>query len=668
VSSEGIGTIAVGVAKAGADVINIAGNTGGTGAAAVTSLKYTGRAAEIGIAEVHQALCANGIRQKVLLRCSGAMQTGSDVVKGALLGGDSFEFGTTALMMLKCVMAKNCNVKCPAGLTTNPEVFDGDPRALAQYLLNIAHEVREILSSLGLKSLQEARGRSDLLHLLDHPASVGKLDLRAMLTNVAEIKVDDPIYLEKDFAVDDALLEQVKSRLIEGGERKIELRPNAPLNNRNKTVGGQLGVDIERLLNHELADLPAAAFEDSRGRRYLDPRSVRVITNGSAGQSFGAFCNDGMVMEHTGTCNDGVGKGASGGEIVVRSPGGAKGRENVLIGNFALFGATGGRTFVEGQAGDRFAVRNSGATAVVEGVGDFCAEYMTNGAILNIGGFAKGFGNGMSGGFAYQYDPEGRLQDMMSQDSVLAGTLVDGSDHATIHEQAVRQMLTWHVEATGSAKGRDLLGDWDNTRAHMAWAMPKALLQYQDSDAILAARSRKELIEELSTALAAHQIAELKKAWKQGRPVHRGAVPSYGEMDTDEMFRLLGSYVVLEQAQAIAGKRVKGADRIARDKAARNLILTEDFGLMAALAKHAKASVEGYDDAGLAALVANKRLSDFKRALSLRNILSMDSPGTYAWILHQSAKNRAALGEVPSFDALFAENAIPDVIARTAAE
>ncbi|MCP4206571.1 MAG: glutamate synthase large subunit [Shimia sp.] len=668
VSSEGIGTIAVGVAKAGADVINVAGNTGGTGAAAVTSLKYTGRAAEIGIAEVHQALCANGIRQKVLLRCSGAMQTGSDVVKGALLGGDSFEFGTTALMMLKCVMAKNCNVKCPAGLTTNPEVFDGDPRALAQYLLNIAHEVREILSSLGLKSLKEARGRSDLLHLLDHPASVGKLDLRAMLTNVPEVKVEDPIYLEKDFSVDDALLDQVKSRLIEGGECKIELRPNAPLNNRNKTVGGQLGVDIERLLNHELADLPAAAFEDSRGRRYLDPRSVRVITNGSAGQSFGAFCNDGMVMEHTGTCNDGVGKGASGGEIVVRSPGGAKGRENVLIGNFALFGATGGRTFVEGQAGDRFAVRNSGATAVVEGVGDFCAEYMTNGAILNIGGFAKGFGNGMSGGFAYQYDPEGRLQEMMSQDSVLAGTLVDGSDHATIHEQAVHQMLTWHVEATGSAKGRDLLSDWETTRAHMAWMMPKALLQYQDSDAILAARSRKELIEELSTALAAHQIAELKKAWKQRRPVHRGAVPSYGEMDTDGMFRLLGSYVVLEQAQAIADKRVKGADRIARDKAARNLILTEDFCLMAALAKHAKASVEGYDDAGLAALVANKRLSDFKRALSLRNILSMDSPGTYAWILHQSAKNRAALGEVPSFDALFAENAIPDVIARTAVE
>ncbi|MEM6408882.1 MAG: glutamate synthase-related protein [Pseudomonadota bacterium] len=668
VSSEGIGTIAVGVAKAGADVINVAGNTGGTGAAAVTSLKYTGRAAEIGIAEVHQALCANGIRQKVLLRCSGAMQTGSDVVKGSLLGGDSFEFGTTALMMLKCVMAKNCNVKCPAGLTTNPEVFDGDPRALAQYLLNIAHEVREILAKLGLKSLDEARGRADLLHLLDHPSSVGKLDLRAMLQKVPEVKVADPIYLEKDFEIDDALLEQVKTRIIEGGEQSIELRPNTPLNNRNKTVGGQLSIDIERMLNHELKTLPAAAFQDARGRRYLDPRAIKVVTQGSAGQSFGAFCNDGMVMEHTGTCNDGLGKGASGGEIIVRSPGGALGRENVLIGNFALFGATGGRTFIEGQAGDRFAVRNSGATAVVEGVGDFCAEYMTNGAILNLGGFSKGYGNGMSGGFAYQYDPEGRLPEMLSADSVLMGSLTDGSDHAGIHEDAVKQMLRWHVEATDSAIGQALLDDWADTRSHMSWIMPKALLQYQDAEAILAARSRKELLDELATALSSHQITTLKAAWKTGRPVNKGLVPDYGTMDTTEMFRLLNSYTVLEQAQVLAAKRTGGADRMARDKAARNLILTEDFGLMAALSKHARKAVDDYDDGELAVLVSNKRLSDFKRALSLRNILSMDSPGTYAWILHQDRKNRRALGEVPSFDELFARNALPDVAARTAAE
>ncbi|MEM9437214.1 MAG: glutamate synthase-related protein, partial [Pseudomonadota bacterium] len=513
VSSEGIGTIAVGVAKAGADVINVAGNTGGTGAASVTSLKYTGRAAEIGIAEVHQALCANGIRQKVMLRCSGAMQTGSDVVKASLLGGDSFEFGTTALMMLKCVMAKNCNIKCPAGLTTNPEVFDGDPRALAQYLLNIAHETREILANLGFKSLDEARGRADLLHLLDHDAAVGKLNLRAMLTNVPEIKVENPTYLERDFEVDDALLEQVKSRVIEGGETKIELRPNQPLNNRNKTVGGQLGIDIERMLNHDLLRLPAAAHQDVRGRRYLDPRTIRVVTNGSAGQSFGAFCNDGMVMDHTGTCNDGVGKGASGGEIIVKSPGMKSAGENVLIGNFALFGATGGRTFIEGQAGDRFAVRNSGATAVVEGVGDFCAEYMTNGAILNLGGFSKGYGNGMSGGFAYQYDPEGLLKDAISHDSVFMGTLTDGSAEGEIHRDAVHQLLEWHLEATGSAKAGELLESWDEAQHHMAWVMPKALLQYQDQDAILAARSRKELVEELASALSMHQIMELKRAY-----------------------------------------------------------------------------------------------------------------------------------------------------------
>ncbi|MEM9061122.1 MAG: glutamate synthase-related protein [Pseudomonadota bacterium] len=669
VSSEGIGTIAVGVAKAGADVINVAGGTGGTGAASVTSLKYTGRAAEIGIAEVHQALCANGIRQKVLLRCSGAMQTGSDVVKAALLGGDSFEFGTTALMMLKCVMAKNCNVKCPAGLTTNPEVFDGDPRALAQYLLNIAHEVREILARLGLHSLAEARGRADLLHLLDHPASVGKLNLREMLTCVPENPVEDPVYLERDFAVDDALLEQVNARLMSGEETSIELRPNTPLNNCNKTVGGQLAIDIERMLNHDVDVLPPSAFEDGRGRRYLDHRAIRVVTQGSAGQSFGAFCNDGMVMEHTGTCNDGVGKGACGGEIIVRSPGGPESAENVLIGNFALFGATGGRTFIEGEAGDRFAVRNSGATAVVEGVGDFCAEYMTNGAILNLGGFSKGYGNGMSGGFAYQYDPEGKLPGMLSADSVFMGTLTDGSAQAEIHRDAVHQLLEWHFEATGSQKAKTLLAEWETAKNDFAWIMPKALLQYQDADEILAARSRKELVDELSTALAGYQIAELKAAWKRQNPILRGAAPGIGDTDGQDMYRLLNSYTVLEMAQALAAKRLgAGADRIALDAAARNLILTEDFSLMSGLAKHAKQAIDGYDEAGLATLVAHKRLMDFKRTLSMRNILSMDSPGTYSWILHQSAKNREALGTIPSFDQLFSQNALPDLVARTAAE
>ena len=216
VSSEGIGTIAVGVAKAGADVINVAGNTGGTGAAAVTSLKNSGRSPEIGIAEVHQALAVNGLRDKVILRGSGAHQSGLDVVKSAILGADSFEFGTTVLMMLRCVMAKNCNIKCPAGLTTEHEEFKGDPRVLAQYFMNLAHEVREILAVLGYKSLQEIRGKTDLLHLIDHPTMVGQLDLTRMLAKVDVVIVPEPVYLEASFNVDDRIIEQVKAAIIDG--------------------------------------------------------------------------------------------------------------------------------------------------------------------------------------------------------------------------------------------------------------------------------------------------------------------------------------------------------------------------------------------------------------------------------------------------------------------
>jgi glutamate synthase (NADPH/NADH) large chain len=668
VSSEGIGTIAVGVAKAGADVINVAGNTGGTGAAAVTSLKYTGRAAEIGIAEVHQALCANGLRQKVLLRCSGAHQTASDVVKSALLGGDSFEFGTTALMMLKCVMAKNCNIKCPAGLTTNPEVFDGDPRALAQYLLNIAHETREILAALGLSSLREARGRSDLLHLLDHPASVGQLDLRAMLAVVAEVTIADPVYMEKDFAVDDGFIELVRSALIEGRRVDVELGGNRPLNNCNKTVGGQLAVDIERLLNYDLTEeqmhaLPSVR-QDDRGRRFLDAGSVRISTSGSAGQSFGAFCNDGMALTHTGTCNDGVGKSANGGVIAVRSPGGGSDEAggNVLVGNFALFGATGGRLFVEGQAGDRFAVRNSGATAVVEGVGDFCCEYMTNGAVLNLGTFGKGFGNGMSGGFVYQYDPYGDLPKKMSHDSILLGAIGDEGDAmAVVHADTVRLLLEWHLAATDSKKAQWLLENWESEKHNFVYGLPRALLLYQDSDAILKAKSRKDLVEELSTALAGHQVRKFKLAYRDRKAVLNGNVPGYGETDTEGMFVLLNNYTVLSMAQSIALARVPGArgpSDPAVEKAVRNLLLTEDFSLMQKLARYARDAVADHDDEALAVMVAAKRLDDYRQALKGRNTRAIDSPGTYGWILHQSARNIERIGRIPSFEELFARQAI----------
>ncbi|MEA5102134.1 glutamate synthase-related protein [Pantoea sp. S18] len=672
VSSEGIGTIAVGVAKAGADVINVAGNTGGTGAASVTSLKYTGRVAEIGIAEVHQALCANGLRDKVQLRCSGAQQTGSDVIKSALLGGDSFEFGTTALMMLKCVMAKNCNVKCPAGLTTNAEAFDGDPRQLAQYFINVAQEVREFLARLGLRSLREARGRSDLLHLMDHPLEVGKLDLRAMLTVVPEQKIAKPVYLEKDFELDDGWVNELKTQLVGEGSREIALGAGITLNNRNKSVGGQLAIDIERMLNHELpkdqlAALPAV-MKDDRGRHYLAPRSVLINTSGSAGQSFGAFCNDGMQMKHYGTCNDGVGKGQCGGELVVMSPGGGAQDSdgNVLIGNFALFGATGGRLFVQGQAGDRFAVRNSGATAVVEGVGDFCCEYMTNGAILNLGTFGKGFGNGMSGGFAYQYDPYGSLAAHAAGDSVLFGSIADEDEMAQVHKQAVLTMLNWHLEATQSPRAAWLLDNWETECHHFVYVMPRSLLLYQDGTEILKAKSRKDLLEELSTSLAAHQVTKFKSAWRDGKTIANGAVPAYGATDTLEMFVLLNNYTVLSLAQQLAlGKLPKGTavEDPAVEKAVRNLLMTEDFTLISRLQRHARSAIESYSDDELASLIAAKRMADYKAALTQRNIRSMDSLATYGWIIYQDACNREVLGHLPDFEELFARAALPEIAA-----
>ena len=667
VSSYGIGTIGVGVAKAGADVINIAGGTGGTGAAAVTSLKYAGRSAEIGIAEVHQALCANNIRQKVILRCSGAHQTGTDVVKSALLGGDSFEFGTTAMMMLKCVMAKNCNIKCPAGLTTNPEMFDGDPRALAQYFLNIAHETREILASIGLTSLREARGRSDLLNLIQHKTSVGDIDLRAMLKSVKEVEINNPIYMEKQFKNDDELFPLIKNTLIKNKKSFTKPGSNLVLNNRDKTFGGQIAIDLERMLNYDSSKIKSPFIYNLKSkRRFLDKESVVISTKSSAGQSYGAFCNDGMQLIHSGTCNDGVGKSMCGGEIIVKSPSDElkSANQNVLIGNFALFGATGGRLFVEGQAGDRFAVRNSGASAVVEGVGDYCAEYMTNGSILNIGTFASGVGNGMSGGFVYQYDPENKLQDSISHDSVLLGFIKDDDELSKIHSEAIYAMLNWHFQATQSKKANFLINNWAKEKNNFSYVIPKALMQYQDYEAIFQAKTRKDLIEELAIGTASFQIEKFKKLWKSGKSIQLGKIPT----DTNNhqgMYELLNSWTVLNAAQKLALKKPNSPKSIndpTITKIAKNLILTEDFKLMSYLLKHSREAITKYNDKELAVMVANKRLNDFKKSLSLRNVLSMDSLGTYGWIIYQQRRNYLELEEIPSYEELFHKESILETL------
>ncbi len=630
VSSEGIGTIAVGVAKAGADVINVAGNTGGTGAAAVTSLKNTGRAAEIGIAEVHQSLSENGLRDKVTLRCSNAHQTGMDVIKSAIMGGDSFEFGTTALMMLKCVMAKNCNVKCPAGLTTNPELYQGDPRALAQYFQNVAHEVREILASLGYRSLRDIRGKTELLHLANHHSIVGRLDVTGLLREVEHVTVSHPVYLEADFTPDDAYIEKLLGDYFNSENLNIELA-GTKLNNRNKSTGGQLSIDIERALNYEnVGEQHPAVFTAGNGRRYLDAESVVVRTLGSAGQSYGAFNNSGLVMEHVGTCNDGVGKGASGGHIVVRSPGGndMSAGNNVLIGNFALFGATGGQAFIQGEAGDRFAVRNSGAVAVVEGVGDFCCEYMTNGSVINLGGYGKGFGNGMSGGLAYQYDVDGAFIQSCSKDSVLALPLIE---HNEGYEEALKWHLAEHVRFTQSTKAKAILEDWATSRTLFTLVLPLALTQSQHPESILAANTRKKMMEELILGESNRLIEEVHFAYEGNEALSRGFSPQYGDMDTPLICDLLTQSGVLHRAQQLVKGQFEG--EVDQSRAIKRLFELRDKKLLDTLLKDVKEAISNYRDEELAVLLAAKRVQDYKTSLARRDVWDTHSRGTSVWIL-----------------------------------
>ena len=656
VSSEGIGTIAVGVAKAGADVINVAGNSGGTGAAAVTSLKNTGRSPEIGIAEVHQALAANGLRDKVVLRCSAAHQSGVDVVKSAILGGDSFEFGTTALMMLRCVMAKNCNVRCPAGLTTIHEEFKGDPRVLAQYFMNLAHEVREILAGLGYASLTEIRGQADLLHLIDHPTMVGQLDFTRLLAQVEEVKIANPIYLEANFSIDDLAIAQIKSSVLKG-QSIILAGSEFKLNNRHKTVGGQTAIDIERTIAYEINEQQATdsklIYTNQHGRRYLAADSVIIRTTGSAGQSYAAFNNDGMRMEHYGTCNDGVGKSACGGTIIISSPGGGSkaSGENVLIGNFALFGATGGKAFINGEAGDRFAVRNSGAMAVVEGVGDFACEYMINGAVLNLGTFGKGFCTGMSGGNAYQYDPDNRLQDLHDASSVEIRSLTEESEVSKAHEQFILAMLEQHIEYTNSIIGNRILADWENQRKHFKFAIPLWLYKTQTAEFLSKTTDRKATIEELAVAYAQIQIKLVKEGYKSNQALFGGAIPDYGKTDTSLTFKLINSFSVIDNAQRIAKDQLtkSGQTEISEQQItqqAEKLIIERPRKIQDALVKTYREAYANYTDEQLYALLADKRLTDYKTAMIQRDVQSIYSIGSTAWIMEQQNANRLALAEV----------------------
>lgn len=638
VSSEGIGTIAVGVAKAGADVINIAGASGGTGAAQISSLKNTGRYPEIGIAEVHQALSENGLRDKVTLRASAAHQLPSDVIKSAILGADSFEFGTTALMMIGCIMAKNCNVKCPVGITTDPDIFEGDARALSQYYLNMAYEVREILASLGVKSLNELKGRTDLLKIIDHPSITGKIDIEPLLYKPTHVKFEDEHFLEANFDKDNEItpkiIEQIKaqSTKIHADYGKLVCL--------NKSVAGQLSIDIERMLSWEIEqdivkNMKNVSYVDDRP--VLKPYTVNITSHNSAGQSYGAWLTSGIYLKHNGTCNDGVAKGMSGGVISISDENfdSQNGKfNNVLIGNFALFGATGGKAYIAGGAGDRFAVRNTGAKAVVEGVGDFFCEYMVNGSVINIGSFGHGWGNGVSGGVIYQYDPQNKLEDYYSKESVKLFNLVE----CEANLEYVYQTLTSHVEHTGSIKAKSIIENWEHEKQFFKFGLPIAFINTQTPKGIVENNTKESLIKELTNGIFNSTINEIKKSYKNETPVFDGKISSLKDQSLVAS-TLFVNQLALNYAKTYLEKQGIPVDEYMTNLYARKFIINKDNNIVSGYMNIMRDAFDEFDIEHIGVWVSEKRISDYKESLKNRDTKEIHAFGATVWIIDNNMKN-----------------------------
>ena len=466
VSSSGIGTIAVGVAKAHADAIEISGYDGGTGASPIGSIKNAGLPWELGLAEAQQALVAAGLRSRVRLQVNGGLKTGRDVVIAALLGAEEFGFGTAALIAAGCVMARQCHLNtCPAGIATQREDlrarFTATPDDVIRFFTSVAEETRDILALLGAHSLREIIGRADLLRqrIPSHgKASTIRLD-QILETPAAPFSArrwsgtrNDPP--QTGSGVDDAVVRRLRVA-------RSVLEPVAmsfAVTNADRSVGARIaGAIVRRLRAH---GAPAD--------------TVRLLLSGSAGQSFGAFCVEGMSLVLDGEANDFVGKSMSGGEIIIRRPLGST--PGTIAGNTILYGATGGRMFVAGSVGERFAVRNSGAVAVVEGTGDHACEYMTAGAVVILGPTGRNAGAGMSGGIIFALDEEHRLGRNINGDSVSIDTGM-----AEYEEEWLWEVIVRHLHVTGSRKANTLLKDWKSARTIFRRVAPATRLREDQS-------------------------------------------------------------------------------------------------------------------------------------------------------------------------------------------
>ena len=463
VSEAGVGTVAAGVAKAGAQTILISGYDGGTGAAPRSSIHNAGLPWELGLAETHQTLLKNGLRNRVRIETDGKLMSGRDVAIAALMGAEEFGFATAPLVTMGCVMMRVCNLDtCPVGVATqNPELrkrFKGKPEYVENFMRFIAQELREYMSKLGFRTVSEMVGRTDLLVQTDNVQEPhqGKVDLSAILNNPfagKDQKVTfDPkaVYnFELEKTMDEKVLVKKCANAINKGQ-KTELSVN--LTNIDRTFGTILGAEITRKNKNGLAD-----------------DTITVHCNGAGGQSFGAFIPKGLTLELTGDSNDYFGKGLSGGKLILKVPEKAayKAEENIIVGNVALYGATSGTAFINGVAGERFAVRNSGASAVVEGVGEHGCEYMTGGRVVVLGKTGKNFAAGMSGGIAYVLDVDNVLYKNLNKAMISIEKVENKYD-----KKELRDLIEAHVEATGSKLGAKVLADFDYYLPHFKKLIP----------------------------------------------------------------------------------------------------------------------------------------------------------------------------------------------------
>ena len=462
VARSGIGTIAAGVAKAHADVILVSGHSGGTGASPQSSIRYAGLPWELGLSEVHQVLTLNRLRHRVRLRADGGIKTGRDIVIGAMLGAEEYGIGTTSLIAMGCILVRQCHSNtCPVGVCTQDQrlrdKFVGTPEKVVNLFTFLAEEVREILADLGMRTLDEVVGRTDLLHQVSRGNPyLDDLDLNPVLVRadagdyVARCTVDRNIVPE---TLDAQMIEDAEP-LFRDGE-KMQLAYN--IRNTQRAIGAKISSKITRQF----------------GMSSLQPGHLTLRLRGSAGQSLGAFAVQGLRVEVLGDANDYCGKGLSGGTIVVRPPTSSPivAAENTIVGNVVLYGATAGKFFAAGLAGDRFCVRNSGAQAVVEGCGSNGCEYMTGGTAVILGPVEDNFGAGMTGGMAFVYDRDESFLKRLNADSITVQRI-----EVDYWDEALRELIEEHTAATNSALGRHILDNWDRCQPRFWQIVPRDML------------------------------------------------------------------------------------------------------------------------------------------------------------------------------------------------